>query len=154
MPEDHENQLIVRRLVDEVLNKGNLDAADACMAENFVEHDPRPGQGPGLAGFKQRIKALRTAFPDLHYTIEDEFEAADKVVVRVRARGTHRRGLAGIPPTGKRFTMTGIFIVRIADGKIVERWANYDNLAMLQQLGVVRQWGKPTSTAGPAPSPR
>jgi steroid delta-isomerase-like uncharacterized protein len=136
------NLAVVRRVFEDVLNRGDLAAIDELFAPEFVEHNPRPGQGPGRAGFELRTINLRTAFPDLHYAIEDEFAADDRVVARVTARGTHRGTLADIPATGRRFTMSGIVIFRLFEGKIVERWANYDNLTMLQQLGVVPQWGQ------------
>lgn len=155
-----DNLVIARRFIEEVLNGGDLAVADELLGPGFVEHHPRPGQRPGRDGFKQRIAMLRTAFPDLQYTLDDEFAAADKVVIRVTARGTHQGELAGLAPTGRRFTMSGIVIFRIAGGKIIERWANYDNLSMLQQLGAVprrggvaRQLGGLLARTWPAGSP-
>ena len=165
-----ENRAIVRRVFEEVLNSGDLAVADKIMAADFIEHHPRPGQGPGRDGFKHRATMLRTAFPDLQYVIEDELAVADKVVVRVTAHGTHKGVLAGLSPTGNQFTMTGIVIFRLAGGKIVERWANYDNLTMLQDLGAIPTLGRPrdnhvsrapvrrprsgwSATARPSPTP-
>ena len=141
-PTSVHNLHVVRHIVEAVLNKGDLAVADELMAPDFVEHNPRPGQGPGREGFKQRIRMLRTAFPDLHYGIEDELAADDRVVLRLMARGTHRGKLAGLAPTRKSFTMAGMVLFRVVDGKVVERWATYDNLSMLQQLGVVPVWGR------------
>jgi steroid delta-isomerase-like uncharacterized protein len=132
-----DNGDIARRIFEEVLNAGNLAVAAELIAPDFVEHYPRAGQGPGLAGFKQRVMMLRAAFPDIHYTIEDEICVADRVVVRVTAHGTHRGRLGRLVPTGKRFVMPGIVIFHLADGKITERCASYDNLGMLQQLGAI-----------------
>ena len=143
-----DNLVVARRFVEEVLNEGNLAVADELLVPGFVEHHPPPRQGPGRDGLKERIAMLRTAFPDLQYTLDDEFAAADKVVIRVTARGTHEGELAGLAPTGSRFTMSGIVIFRIVGGKIVERWANYDNLSMLQQLGAVPPLGGLTRQLG------
>jgi predicted ester cyclase len=84
---------------------------------------------------------LDTAFPDLHFTIEDQIAEGDKVVNRVTARGTHLGDFRGIPPTGKQVTVAGITIDRIAGGKLVESWTSWDFLGILQQLGVVPKLG-------------
>jgi steroid delta-isomerase-like uncharacterized protein len=83
------------------------------------------------------VAALRDAFPDVHITIEDQVAEGDRVVTRWTARGTHTGAFQGIPPTGKRGSMTGIDINRFADGKVVECWTNADDLGLLQQLGVI-----------------
>jgi predicted ester cyclase len=79
----------------------------------------------------------RTAFPNIHVTIEDQIAEGDKVVTRWTGHGTHQGELMGIPPTNKAVTVTGIAIDRIVAGKIVEHWENFDQLGMLVQLGVV-----------------
>ncbi len=134
---EEQNVAIVHHIVEEVFNRGNLDAIDPYIAPEFHDHNPRLGQGPGLAGFKEGLRLLRQAFPDLHYTIEDTMASGDRVVLRATVRGTHRGKLRGAPPTGRRFEMTGMAIVRLVDGKLVERWACFDNLSMLQQLGLI-----------------
>ena len=78
-----------------------------------------------------------TAFPDVHFTIEDQVAEADKVVTRWTWRGTHQGPFQGIPPTGKHVMVTGVGINRFANGKVVENWTNMDILGLLQQLGVV-----------------
>ena len=80
---------------------------------------------------------MRTAFPDLRISVEDQVAEGDKVVTRWRARGTHKGPFQGISPTGKRGEISGTIIDRIADGKIIECWSNSDDLGLLQQLGVV-----------------
>ncbi len=80
---------------------------------------------------------LRAAFPDLHYTVEDQIAEGDKVVTRYMASGTHQSELMRIAPTGNWVEITGISITRIQDGRIEEIWENYDTLGMMQQLGVV-----------------
>ncbi len=86
--------------------------------------------------------SYRTAFPGNQLTVEDYLAEGDTVVSRWTGRGTHKGDLMGIAPTGKQVTVTGISIQRIANGKIVEEWSNYDMLGMLQQLGVVPMPGQ------------
>jgi len=124
-----------RRLI-EGLNQGNMNVLDELMVLNFVDHEASTTM-QGLEAFKQFVSAYLTAFPDLHFTIEDQIAEEDKTTLRYTARGTHRGELMGIPPTGKQVTVTGIFITRWANGKAEESWLNFDALGMLQQLGVV-----------------
>jgi len=92
---------------------------------------------------KQFVSMYLTAYPDTHFTIEDQIAEGDTVVTRWTARGTHKGPLMGIPPTGKQVTVTGISIGRVVNGKTVEGWSNYDTLGMMQQLGVVPAPGQP-----------
>jgi predicted ester cyclase len=128
------NKEIVRRFSDDVWGLGDLTAADEILAGDLLEHNPLPGQGPGREGHKQVVRLFRSAFPDLRVTTEDLVSEEDRVALRWRAEGTHRGELMGIAPTGKRVTLTGIEIVRIAGGKIVERWAEDNGQMVLQQL--------------------
>ncbi len=86
---------------------------------------------------KQFVSGMRSAFLDLHFTIEDQIAEGDKVVTRWKASGTHRGEFQGVPPTGKQATVPGITIDRIAHGKLVEGWTNWDALGLMQRLGVV-----------------
>jgi steroid delta-isomerase-like uncharacterized protein len=131
------NKAITRRIPVEVFNEGDLGAADEVIAADYTEHVPMPGAPPGLAGFKQYVTMLRAAFPDLHYTVEDEIGEDDRVVGRMTVRGTHRGAFLGIPPTGKQVTWTEIHVGRVVDGKLVEHWANADMLSLLQQIGAI-----------------
>jgi steroid delta-isomerase-like uncharacterized protein len=140
-----DNKAIVRRFYEEVLNQGNLAMSDELVAADFVDHQPFPGQGPGLAGLKESLGAFRAAFPDLQYTIEDLIAEGDKVVVRATMRGTNEGSLFGLPASGKQVTVGDIDIVRIAGGKMVEGWGITDRLSMMQQLGVIPQMGQPGS---------
>lgn len=132
-----ENKALVRRFYEEVFNKKNLADIDAFIDPKIIEHDLPPGLPAGSEGTRQFIGMYVAAFPDLHLTAEDMIAEGDRVVARLTFRGTHRSELMGIPPTGKQATTTGIQIVRIANGKIVENWINLDTLGMLQQLGVI-----------------
>ncbi len=132
-----ENKAIARRLVEDGFNKGNLDIFDELVAPDFVNHDPPPGLPPTLEGWKQSATMFRAAFPDMHIHIEDEIAEEDRVTGRFTAHGTHQGELMGIPGTDKEVTITGIYILRIADGKIAERWEEADFMGMMVQLGVV-----------------
>jgi steroid delta-isomerase-like uncharacterized protein len=88
------------------------------------------------------ISADMTAYPDLQITIEDMIAEGDKVVVRYTFRGTQEGETQGIPPTGNHVTVTGIFMCRCEGGKIVEEWENWDDLGLLQQLGVIPSLGE------------
>jgi steroid delta-isomerase-like uncharacterized protein len=133
-----ENEAITRRAY-EAINQKNLDALDQMVASDIIDHDPGPGQGPGLEGVKQYFSSLHTAFPDVQMNIDDMIAEGDKVVARVNMSGTHQGEFMGNDPTGNRVTITGIDILRIADGKIVERWGKFDDLSMMQQLGVISE---------------
>ena len=108
--------------------------ADRVLAPDLVEHNPLPGQAAGRDGHKQVVALFRAAFPDLVVTTEDLLADADRVTLRWKAEGTHRGDLMGLPGTGKRVTLTGIEILRIADGQIVERWSEDNGVAVLQML--------------------
>lgn len=132
-----ENKALARRVIEGCFNQGNLALADELFAPDYVDHDAPPGFPAGVEGFKQQVTMYRTAFPDVHITIEDQVTEGDKIVTRWSARGTHQGELMGIPPTNKEVTVTGIAIDRIDRGKIVEHWEIFDQLGMMQQLGVV-----------------
>ena len=130
-----QNKAIFRAIPEKVVNTGNLDAADHYFAQDFVDHTTPAGLPNGLAGFKAYITRLRSAFPDLHFTVEDVVAEGETVVVRATARGTMTGDFLEMKATGKTATWTEIHIGRLADGKVVEHWATIDQLGMLQQLG-------------------
>jgi steroid delta-isomerase-like uncharacterized protein len=125
-----------RRIFEEVWNKQNLSAADELIASNFVDHDPQSSV-QGLEGYKQFVRYYLTAFPDSHFTVEDEISEGQMVVTRWTVTGTHTGNLGAIPATGRRITITGISCGRVENGKMVEAWTNWDTLGMMQQLGVL-----------------
>jgi predicted ester cyclase len=130
-----ENTALIHRIV-EAVNRGELDVVDELFAADYVDHS-RPGLPPGPAGAKAFFALARAAFPDLSVTIAETIAEGDRVAVRGALRGTHRGDFMGIPPTGTRVTVSLIDINRIAGGKLVERWANQDDLGLLRQLGVL-----------------
>ncbi len=132
-----QNKAAVRRLIDESW-KGNLQVVDELVASNYVAHDPanpEPLQGP--EGFKESISTYRAAFPDARMTIEQQLAEGDLVATRWTGRGTHEGELLGIQPTGKKVTVSGLTISRLADGKVVEEFQSWDNHGMLEQLGAI-----------------
>ena len=129
------NKALIRRHFAEIWNQYQLHVADELVAPSYRSHFPLPGQPPGIAGFKFAVQALRASFPDLIITIHDLIAEDDKVAARLTARGTHQGSFRGIAPTGRSVEWSGIRIFRIAGGKIVEHWANWDDLGLLQQLG-------------------
>jgi predicted ester cyclase len=138
---EEQNKSLTRRLFDEDLNEGNQDArfkiANEIVAPDFVDHTNPPGMQQGIENHKQIVTILRAAFPDLHWDFEDLVAEGDKVAIRITMHGTHQGEFFGIPPTGKPVAVSGIHIMRYANGKLVEHWGNNNDLGMMQQLGVV-----------------
>jgi steroid delta-isomerase-like uncharacterized protein len=126
---------VTRRDVIEAWNRGNLDVYDESLADGYVSHDPGfGGDTYGRAAVKERVRSFRAAAPDLEVTLDDVIAEADKVVTRWRVEGTHEGPLAGIPPTGRRVSITGITIDAFADGRIVESWSHWDTAGLMRQL--------------------
>ena len=133
-----ENKALARRLYEDVWNQGNLDVAGELLAPAYVAHDPGTPERPnGIEGEQQTASLYRSAFPDLHFVLEDVLTEGDAVAVRFTASGTHRGELMGMPATGKHATVTGISIFHVEDGKITEHWVIFDALGLLQQLGAI-----------------
>ena len=132
-----ENKAVIRRFFAEVWNEKNIDAIDELIADDQVDHSLPPGLPAGRDGVKAFVGMYLSAFPDTKMTIEDQIAVGDKVVTRWTANGTHTGELMGIPATGKQVTVTGIDINRVSGGVSVEHWTEFDQMAMMQQLGVV-----------------
>jgi steroid delta-isomerase-like uncharacterized protein len=137
-----QNKTIAERFNEDIWGTGDEAALEELFAPDFVDHGALPGQTPDREGHKEIVAAFRSAFPNLSVTTDDIIAEGDKVVSRWTARGTHQGELMGISPTGKEVTITGIDVLRIAEGKVVGRWAEYDSLGMMQQLGVVPEPGQ------------
>lgn len=136
IPATEANKAQARRMVDEVVNDGNIDLIDELLGPDFVDHSTPPGVPPTREGAKALMAALRQAFPDLHATVDDVIAEGDRVVQRTTAQGTMRGELMGMPASGRSATWEQIHIIRFADGKEVEHWAVNDQLGMLVQLGL------------------
>jgi len=135
---EEENKAHYRRTFEEVFNQGNLALVDELVAPDFLDHEVPPGMNNrGPDSTRQLVTMLRTAFPDLHFTIEDLVAEGDTVAGRVTMSGTHLSPFQGIPPTGRSFQQAQMYFVRFRDGKAIEHRAVRDELGMMRQLGVL-----------------
>ncbi len=130
-----ENKRLVRRY-QEIYNHNDLDALTEVLAEDLLTPRIMPGLPSGLEGAKAAHRIMLAAFPDYQTTIEDLIAEGDKAAARITMRGTHRGEFIGIAPTGKRVEFSGMYIVRIENGKIAEHWGEEDSVSLLTQLGV------------------
>jgi len=135
-----ENEAAVRVIFD-AITSGNLDALDEVFHSDVVDHNPEQGQGPGLQGIKEALAMFSGAIPDMEITVHDLFSAGDKVVARTTFAGTNTGNIREMPPSGNQVSVDNIDIVRFEDGLMVERWAQYDSLGFMQQLGVIPEMG-------------
>jgi steroid delta-isomerase-like uncharacterized protein len=133
-----ENKALYRRTFEEVFNQGNLAIVDDLVAPDYLNHEVPPGMNNrGPDSTRQIVRMLRTAFPDLHFTIEDLVAEGDTVAGRVTMSGTHLGPFQGIPPTGRSFEQAHMHFVRFRDGKAIEHRAVRDDLGMMRQLGLI-----------------
>ena len=123
----------------EGMNRGDVTAADRAFAPDCVIHiNGSPEPNLSLGGFKEMVSGLLGAFPDLRVTVEDQIAAGDKVATRWTAEGTNSGPFGPVPATGRRVQTSGLILDRVVDGKVVERWEQWDQMAMLQQLGLAQ----------------
>ena len=131
-----ENKALVRRFWDE-WNKANIAGMMDMISDDSSDHAMPPGMTGNKQGVEQLIGMYLGAFPGGVVTIEDLIGEGDKVVCRLTLNGTNSGPFMGMPATNKSATFTAIHIFRVANGKLVERWANQDDIGMLTQLGVI-----------------
>ena len=129
-----ENKDLVRRFIEGVLVGGDFAALAELTAPDCVEHTAPPGEPPAEGTAARFMVLWRAAFPDLAITVEDLVAEGDRVAARWTLRGTHRGAFLGRPPTGRRVAVAGRERYRLADGRIVERWAAVDTPGLLRQL--------------------
>lgn len=135
-----ENIALIRRWFEEVWNKGREEAIDELFAAEGIAHGLADEAGNGLRGpqdFKPFFRTFRSAFPDIEVVVEDTVAEGDKVAARCVVRGKHQSDSLGFAATGQATEFTGITIVRIEKGKIVEAWNNFDFMTMYKQLGAL-----------------
>ena len=126
-----------QRLWFEALNRGDVSVADKVFASDGVVHiNGSPDPNLSVYGFKQMMSALLVAFPNVRFTVEDQIVAGDKVATRWTAEGTHGGAFGPVPATGRRVRIDGLILDRVAAGKVVERWEQWDQMGMMQQLGL------------------
>ena len=133
-----ENKALIRRWFDEVWNKGREEAIDELFAAEGIAHGLADEAGNALRGpqdFKPFFRKFRSAFPEIEIVVEDTVAEGDKVAARCLVRGKHQSDSLGFAATGQSTEFTGITIVRIEQGKIVEAWNNFDFMTMYKQLG-------------------
>jgi steroid delta-isomerase-like uncharacterized protein len=135
-----ENKAVVQRWFSDVVSRGDMTSLDEICAVCHPEFEmvrgvvqPAP---QGIPGLKDLITSLRTAFPDLSATVEEQVAEGDKVVSRVTMSGTHQGEFMGIPATGKPFTIPGVSIWEVRDGQLISEWVTWDSMSMMQQLGL------------------
>lgn len=136
-----ENRAVVQRLIEEGLNRKNVDIVDELVAEHAVDRDPFPGAPAGREGFRFEFQTLKTAFPDLHVTFT-LFADGDTVIEEWRGQGTQTGPFLGGPATGRAVDYTGITIMEVENGLIVSRRSYQDSAEIMRQLEVT-----PPSTA-------
>jgi steroid delta-isomerase-like uncharacterized protein len=129
-----QNKAVARRVFEEIFNQGKFDAAQQIYAADFVNHTSS-GDIP-LSQDQAAARGWRDAFPDVHVTVDQLHADGDFVTVLWTARGTKTGAGNGLPATGKKLTERGITIWKIVDGKIREEWSAFDQLRILQQLGL------------------
>lgn len=132
-----DSKAIVRQLFEEPW-KGNWDVIDKYIAPGYIAHDPaEPEPIRGAEGARANIQKYLDGFSNARITVDDQIAEGDKVATRWTGRGTHDGEIAGIAPTGKEVTVTGLTISLLENGLVVEEWATWDTLGMLVQLGAV-----------------
>ena len=135
-----ENKAMARRLFEEALNQGKVEVFDELLAPNFLYHNPTWPGVHTLEDYKPFITAWRSAFPDLHVTIDDMIAEDDTVVIRYTWHGTNTGDIVmpmRLPATGKHVTVTAMNIGRAVEGKCVELWQEGNDLGLVQQLGLI-----------------
>jgi predicted ester cyclase len=137
-----ENKAQFRRTYEEVLNRGDLSGVDELIAPTFLNHEAPPGRDRGPESMRGLANMLRTAFPDLHFEIEELVAEGDIVAARLTVSSTHKGSLMGTPPTIRWMRQTHMHFVRFRDRLAGEQWGVRDDLGMMQQLGVIPEPGQ------------
>jgi steroid delta-isomerase-like uncharacterized protein len=134
-----QNKNTVTSFIDALFTKGDLDAVDEYLADDFTDHDPPMGQFLGREGMRQAAAVFRAAFPDWHSDLDFLVEEGDLVVETFTASGTQQGEIFEVPASGRAVSLHGINIWRVRDGRITERWGRLDELGLMRQLGLVPQ---------------
>lgn len=131
----------LRRLLARAYTQGDLTAVDELIAPGGITHGGAWGIRQTRTGLKRLIAVVRTAFPDLHCTIDDEIQVGDRLAAHWTLYGTHTGPFLGNQPTRRPVVVQGVSFARVANGQIVEAWTVLDQMSMLQQLGIVPPQG-------------
>jgi predicted ester cyclase len=131
-------ETVVRKLIEEGFNQGNLEVVDAITSPALVEHQNfGPEHAPGAAGVRAVVESLRRAFPDFHLAIEDLATSGDTIWLRMVATGTNDGSFMGHAPTGRPTRIDVFDAIRVENGRMVEHWGVPDRLGVLLQLGLM-----------------
>lgn len=145
-----QNKAVVRRFIDEIFVRGNIEAVDDLLTDDFVPHT-WPSTGDGKADLKRTIERVAKSLADIRFTIEDLIAEDDRVAVRLTASATQVGELMGLPASDRSYSIGEIHIFRIRDGRVCEHWHHFDQLGMMRQLGAMP--GSPEPPKGPASTP-
>ena len=129
-----ENKRLARRIFEELGNRGNMAVIPELVGSEFVNHQLDGHEVRGPEGMRRVVGEFRTAFPDVHVTVDDQIAEADIVVTRWTAAGTHRGPLGEVAPTGKRVKFSGISMMRFDNARLIEEWELADQLGLLRQV--------------------
>jgi steroid delta-isomerase-like uncharacterized protein len=132
-----EDKALIRRLVEEGQNQGNIEVVEELLAKDFVDHSAFPGVPPDREGVKQLFGALHAAFEDFHAVIHQQVAEGGKVATYKTFHGVQRGEFMGVPPTGKRVAFDVIDILYVRDSRVTDHWTQVDLLGLMRQLGVV-----------------
>ena len=132
-----ENKRLARRIFEELGNRGNMVVIPELVGSEFVNHQLDGHEVRGPEGMRRVVGEFRTAFPDVHVTVDDQIAEADIVVTRWTAAGTHRGPLGEVAPTGKRVKFSGISMMRFDNVRLIEEWELADQLGLLRQVGAI-----------------
>jgi predicted ester cyclase len=130
------NKQNIRRHVDEIWHKGNMEAVDELISPNWVLRNPEGNDITGIDGFKQMAISQRTSFPDIYFKIDNMIGEGDYVAVQYTSTGTFKNKMVDIEPTGKKYEQPIVIIYRFESGKQVETWISYNQISMFRQLGI------------------
>jgi len=133
-----DNKNVIRRLFDEVLNGNNPDVLYDLIPDNYIDHNPLPDSPLGAEGVKLKMHGIRSAFPDLHFFLDQLVSENNFVAARYHWTGTQKGAFDNIPATRKKVSVNGMDFYRIEDGKIIEHWHTIDELGLFKQLGIVK----------------
>ena len=131
------NKEVFRKLFQQFFNNRDLDSVGEFLTPDFLNHASLYEPLVGIDVFVGIVKTYFSAFPDIHYTVDDLMAVGDRVIGRVTSQGTHKAEFLGFAPTGKRFSIMQVRVARFVDGKIAEHWGLQDTIGMLDQLGLV-----------------
>lgn len=131
-PEEH--KAIVRRLFQRQFVDADLGVVDETLDPDYIDHSPLPLSVPGREGYKRRVGAMRDAFSDIRFVVDDMLAEGDRVAFRFTFSGIHSGTFMNVSPTGRRVILTGINIERLSDGMVAEHWSAFDLSDVMRQL--------------------